>query len=84
MQAEKGVQSLLPSLLPGLLLQVSEALGEEMLFAPLSPWRGLSEDQRREDNVRRSGAGGAGKGGLNCLGKHVCLFPVLLPRHEAT
>uniref|UniRef100_A0A8B9IIB6 Uncharacterized protein n=1 Tax=Anser cygnoides TaxID=8845 RepID=A0A8B9IIB6_ANSCY len=52
-QSEKGVQSLLPSLLPGLLLQVSEALGEEMLFAPLSPWRGLSEDQRREDNVRR-------------------------------
>ncbi|XP_066852254.1 maestro heat-like repeat-containing protein family member 2B isoform X4 [Anser cygnoides] len=51
-QSEKGVQSLLPSLLPGLLLQVSEALGEEMLFAPLSPWRGLSEDQRREDNVR--------------------------------
>ncbi|XP_035406698.2 maestro heat-like repeat-containing protein family member 2B [Cygnus atratus] len=52
-QSEEGVQSLLPSLLPGLLLQVSEALGEEMLFAPLSPWRGLSEDQRREDNVRR-------------------------------
>lgn len=73
MQSEKGVQSLLPSLLPGLLLQVSEALGEEMLFAPLSPWRGLSEDQRREDNVRRSGAGGAGKGGLE-LPRQACLF----------
>lgn len=63
-QSKEGVQSLLPSLLPGLLLQLSKALGEEMLFAPLSPWRGHAEDQRQEGNVCRSGAGGAGQGGL--------------------
>ncbi|XP_071884798.1 maestro heat-like repeat-containing protein family member 2B [Anas platyrhynchos] len=52
-QSKEGVQSLLPSLLPGLLLQLSKALGEEMLFAPLSPWRGHAEDQRQEGNVCR-------------------------------
>ncbi|XP_068535445.1 maestro heat-like repeat-containing protein family member 2B [Anas acuta] len=52
-QFKEGVQSLLPSLLPGLLLQLSKALGEEMLFAPLSPWRGHAEDQRQEGNVCR-------------------------------
>lgn len=83
-QSKEGVQSLLPSLLPGLLLQLSKALGEEMLFAPLSPWRGHAEDQRQEGNVCRSGAGGAGQGVLNCLAKHAWLFPVLLPRREAT
>ncbi|XP_068535447.1 maestro heat-like repeat-containing protein family member 2B [Anas acuta] len=54
-QSKEGVQSLLPSLLPGLLLQLSKALGEEMLSAPLSPWRGHAEDQRQEDNVCRPG-----------------------------
>eukprot|EP00075_Anas_platyrhynchos_P022799 XP_027312052.1 maestro heat-like repeat-containing protein family member 2B [Anas platyrhynchos] len=52
-QSKEGVQCLLPSLLPGLLLQLSKALGEEMLSAPLSPWRGHAEDQRQEGNVCR-------------------------------
>ncbi|XP_071893759.1 maestro heat-like repeat-containing protein family member 2B [Anas platyrhynchos] len=52
-QYKEGVQCLLPSLLPGLLLQLSKALGEEMLSAPLSPWRGHAEDQRQEGNVCR-------------------------------
>lgn len=68
-QSKEGVQSLLPSLLPGLLLQLSKALGEEMLFAPLSPWRRHAEDQRQEGNICRSGAGGAGQGGLELLGQ---------------
>ena len=52
--AKERVQRLLPRLLPGLLGEISKALGEVMLPAPLRYQRGLFfSASRREDKLRR-------------------------------